>query len=551
MRFRLIPVVLLMLALHVSCSYSLPKPTASSSAPMDTEISTTPTLSTAWWKSAVFYEIFIRSFNDSNGDGVGDINGLIQKLDYLNDGNPTTDSDLGINAIWLMPIHPSPSYHGYDVLNYYAINPEYGTMDDFKRLLVEAHKRGIKVIIDLVLNHTSSQHPFFIDAKSSENSEYRDWYIWSATDDSKYWHEANVGPNSKYYYGYFCDCMPDLNYRNPDVTQQMEKVVNFWISNVGVDGFRIDAAKHIIEDGNKVENTPQTHDWFKQFYTFYKGINPNIYTVGEVASSDARMTTLYSDREMDMIFNFELAQGFVNSAKGESNSGVGSAVSFIQQDAPDGNFATFLTNHDQNRVMSVVNGNVEKAKVAAALLLTSSGTPFIYYGEEIGMMGTKPDEDIRRPMQWNAERNAGFTIGTPWRLPDNNFKVVNVASEELDQNSLLNTYKALIQLRQSNPALSAGDYIEVNSSDKAIYAALRQYDNKTLMVVINLSKNEVNDAYLSWDASKMKMGNYNLTSLYGETKASPLTISNSTVDRYLPNASIPAYSINIYELQVN
>lgn len=545
MKIKVLFVFTLVLIFLVSCT-QVPVPTSVVSE--EPQVTKTDGPATPWWKTAVFYEIFVRSFNDSNGDGIGDINGIIEKLDYLNDGDPNTHTDLGINAIWLMPINPSPSYHGYDVLNYYAINPQYGTKEDFNRLLQEAHKRGIKIIIDLVLNHTSSQHPFFIDARSSDTSQYHDWYVWSDTAKGKYWHETTVGTAQESYYGYFCDCMPDLNYLNPKVTQQMEKVVKYWISDIGVDGFRIDAAKHLIEDGDKVENTLQTHDWFKQFYTFYKGINPDTYIVGEVASSDARMTTLYSGDQMDMIFNFELAQGFVNSARGESNSGVASAINFIESDAPDWNFATFLTNHDQNRVMSVLNGNVDKAKVAAALLLTSPGTPFIYYGEEIGMVGVKPDEDIRRPMQWSADTNAGFTTGSPWRELDTNFINTNVAVEENDHNSLLNTYKTLIEMRKSHPAISNGNYEVVNSSNKGLYAAIRQNENETVLILINLSKTDLANVALSWNPLDLPDGKYLLTNIIGRNTANPLIISNGHVADYLPQKSISPFSINVYLL---
>lgn len=548
MRFRFLFLVILSLVLIVSCG---PSNLQTASVSMTPEAIKTDVVVSPWWKTAVFYEVFIRSFKDSNSDGIGDINGLIEKLDYLNDGNPATKTDLGIDAIWLMPIHPSPSYHGYDVINYYAINTEYGTMEDFERLLTEAHKRGIKIIIDMVLNHTSSQHPFFVDARSSDVSDYHDWYIWSDTGRSNYWHETTIGSSSVNYYGYFCDCMPDLNYLNPDVTAQMEKVVDYWINDVGVDGFRIDAAKHLIEEGEKVENTQLTHDWFKQFYTFYKGIDPDVYVVGEVASSDARMTTLYSGDQMDMVFNFEIAQGFVNSAKGESNSGVASAISFIENDAPDWNFATFLTNHDQNRVMSVLNGNVDKAKVAAALLLTSPGTPFIYYGEEIGMIGTKPDEDIRRPMQWTAGENAGFSSGTPWRLQDDNYSIVNVSSEENESDSLLNTYKTLIDLRKTHAALSNGNYVVVETSNKGIYAALRQYSDEAVLIMINLSKNELSGVSLNWESPLIEDGKYSLTSLMGDYEASIFTISNSQVSDYIPMESISPYSVNLFVVQTD
>ncbi|HKJ40139.1 MAG TPA: alpha-amylase family glycosyl hydrolase, partial [Anaerolineales bacterium] len=373
--------------------------------PTPQPVSTEPDIGSSpepWWQEAVFYEIFVRSFYDTDADGIGDFNGVTQKLDYL--------ESLGVNAIWLMPINPSPSYHGYDVINYYAVNTEYGTMDDFKHLLDEAHKRDIRIIIDLVLNHTASGHPFFQEANSKPDSNYRDWYVWSDTDQGNLWYEGNGG----YYFGLFWSGMPDLNYRNPDVTAQMYAVTRYWLEDIGVDGFRLDAAKHLIEEGDVTENTQATHDWFKDFYKFYKSSDPDAYTVGEVFGAGAFIATTYED-QFDHIFNFELASGIINSVNGESNTGINSAWKFTLNDIEDGGYATFLTNHDQNRVMSVLNGNDEKAKLASFMLLTSPGTPFIYYGEEIGMQGRKPDEDIRLPMQWNTDLNAGFSTGNPWR----------------------------------------------------------------------------------------------------------------------------------------
>ncbi len=209
-----------------------------------------------WWNDTIFYEVFVRSFYDSvpaagsGGDGIGDLNGLIQKLDYLNDGNPATTNDLGVSGIWLMPIMASPSYHGYDVSDYYKVNPDYGTNDDFKRLMQEAHKRGIYVIVDLVLNHTSSQHPWFIESRDP-NSAKRDWYVWSKDKpEGTGWHETPSG----YYYGYFSDGMPDLNYKNPAVTEEMHKVTQFWLADMGADGFRLDAVKYLYEDGRVIES---------------------------------------------------------------------------------------------------------------------------------------------------------------------------------------------------------------------------------------------------------------------------------------------------------
>jgi glycosidase len=476
----------------------------------------------SWWRKAVFYEIFVRSFYDSNGDGIGDFNGITEKLDYLNDGDPATTSDLGITALWLMPIHPSPSYHGYDVINYYAVNAQYGSLADFERLLSEAHARGIRVIIDLVLNHSSSQHPFFRDALRGQDSPYYDWYLWSAQGGTN-WHAAG----DSYYYGLFCDCMPDLNYRNPEVTQQMQAVMHFWLQQVGVDGFRVDAARHLIEEGSQTENTPATHDWYrKNFFPVYKQIDKQAYAVGEVFGAGASMVRSYSDDQLDHVFNFEMASGFVNSAAGSSNTGVNSAIKFALSDMPDFDFATFLTNHDQNRVMSVLNGDVEKAKAAASLMLTSPGTPFIYYGEEIGMQGRKPDEDIRLPMQWSGAPQAGFTTGTPWRSPAPDSSRVNVALQSTDPGSLLSHYRSLIALRSAHPALRSEGLWLVETGSRSIYAAVRRQDGDMILVVVNLGEETISDYGLQLSGSGLPRGEYVMTPLMGQVQMPPIRVES-------------------------
>jgi glycosidase len=477
-----------------------------------------------WWRGAIFYEIFVRSFHDTNGDGIGDFNGITQKLDYL--------QSLGITAIWLMPIHPSPSYHGYDVINYYAVNSEYGTLDDFKNLLDEAHKREIKIILDLVINHTSSQHPFFVNANSAPDSEYRDWYVWSDTQ-ANLWHAGKGG----YYYGFFWSGMPDLNYRNAEVTEQIYNVVRYWIEDIGVDGFRIDAVKHLIEEDGKLENTPATHDWLKEFYTFYKSVDREAYTVGEVYGAGAFLATTY-DQQMDHIFNFEIASGIINSVNGESNTGIASAWKFTLNDVQDGNYATFLTNHDQNRVMSVFNGNTAKAKLAAVILLTAPGTPFIYYGEEIGMQGKKPDEDIRLPMQWDDSPNAGFTTGTAWRAVDPTFREINVAAQDRDSASLINLYRELIALRKAHPALGRGSIIIPETGNTGVYAALRSDGDEQFLVIANLTKAPISAYALMLNDAALPDGS--LTSMLDDTQA-------IAIDK--PLDTLPAYAFYIFEIK--
>ena len=528
---RLINILLLLILLAACAQAQLtPVPTQA------TKPSVTQTPPETWWKDAVFYEIFVRSFYDSDGNGIGDFNGITQKLDYLR--------DLGITAIWLMPIHPSPSYHGYDVLDYYEVNPEYGTLKDFKQLLKEAHNRDIRIIIDLVLNHTSSEHPQFIEANIDSQSDYRDWYIWSETSEGKYWHKGKNG----YYFGYFQGGMPDLNFRNSEVTIEMENVVQFWLNEVGVDGFRVDAAKHLIEENGRVENTEGTHEWYKDFYEYYKSVKPAVYTVGEVFGAGAFLAKTY-ENQFDHIFNFEFASGFVSSARTGTSTPVNSAIKFALNGDPNYNFATFLTNHDQDRLMSVLDGDVEKAKVAAFLLLTSPGTPFIYYGEEIGMQGQKPDEDIRLPMQWSAETNAGFSTGMPWRAPAADYQQVNVDMQEADPDSLLNHYRELIKLRRKNAALRGGEIALLETDNSAVYAVLRRAADQKLLVLVNLKGTPVSDYQLSLDESLLSDGTITPQSLFGTMETIPVTILGGKFSDYKPVNKLPPYASYIFEIE--
>ncbi|PKN92195.1 MAG: alpha-amylase [Chloroflexi bacterium HGW-Chloroflexi-6] len=490
-----------------------------------------------WWPDSVFYEIFVRSFNDSDGDGIGDFNGITAKLDYL--------QSLGVTAIWLMPINPSPSYHGYDVLDYYDVNPQYGTMDDFKRLLAEAHKRDMHVIIDLVLNHTSSQHPWFQSANSDAQSSYRNWYLWADEYVGNHWHGGQAG----YYYGFFWSEMPDLNYTNPEVTAEMGKMSLFWLNEVGVDGFRIDAAKHLVEEGTKFESTPANHEWLKEYYASIKKNTTNAYLIGEIYGAGALVSKIYKN-ELDHIFNFEIASGAVNSANGGANSGIRSAIIFARKDNPEGNFATFLTNHDQERVMSTLRGDINKAKIASFLLLTSPGTPFLYYGEEIGMTGKKPDEYIRTPMQWDTTQNAGFSTGEPWIAVNKDYtERINVTEQENDPNSLLNHYRALIALRDEHAALRTGEAIPVETKNNAVFAMLRQNKNETLLILVNLGKSAITDYQLSLEESVLKNGTFQIQTLFGNAEAASLNIENGLFGNYQPVPELSAYQMLILKIK--
>ncbi|MEM7332589.1 MAG: alpha-amylase family glycosyl hydrolase [Chloroflexota bacterium] len=508
-----------------------------------------------WWNDVVFYEVFVRSFYDSNGDGVGDINGLIERLDYLNDGDPTTTDDLGVTGIWLMPVMVSPSYHGYDVTDYYRIDPEYGTNEDFKRLMDEAHKRGIRVVVDLVLNHTGVGHPWFAESKDP-SSDRRDWYLWETTrptwrgpDGQIVWHPD--GSNDQYYYGVFWDGMPDLNYENPDVTAEMYETTRFWLEEMGVDGFRLDAIKHMIEVDTAQENTFPTHDWLEAYYDFYKSVDPYAFTVGEAWTATQQVLE-YTGDEVDIAFQFDLALDILNG----SDAGIAQIFTKTQQEVidtfPSNQYATFITNHDQNRVMTQLDGDEGKARVAASILLTGTGVPFIYYGEEIGMIGKKPDEDIRRPMQWQSDNiRVGFTTGIPWRIPAQDYEERSVALQEDDPDSLLNHYKALIQLRNEHEALRVGDWQLVEANSGRLYTFLRYTDNETILVIINLNRNPATAENYSLELESSPLtGDEIPTLLYGQAIEGDLQIdTNGGFSGYTPIEEVAPQSVTIILLE--
>jgi glycosidase len=460
-----------------------------------------------WWNDTVFYEVFVRSFYDSDGDGVGDLSGLIEKLDYLNDGDPTTSDDLGVTGIWLMPVAQSPSYHGYDVVDYYQVDEEYGTREDFLRLVEEAHRRGIRVIVDLVLNHTSAQHPWFQEALDPA-SERRDWYVWAEAPPegplARYWHESPEGDGS-YYYAFFWDQMPDLNYENPAVTQEMEAVARFWLEEMGVDGFRLDAIKYLVEeisdDGQRVmiEHAPRTHAWLQGFHELYSGVNPEALAVGEVWA-DTETASTYLGDEVDLVFEFTLANAMLDAAVGGSARDLVNVQERVIAAYPPNQFATFLANHDQNRTRSRLLNDAQ-AKVAATLQFAFGGVPFIYYGEEIGMQGEKPDENIRRPMQWTAD--GGFSTAEPWNAYYEDVAERNVEAQEGDAGSLLNHYRALVRLRSDHEALRVGDWWPVDSGHRSLVAFLRSTPGEAILLLANLSSQSIEEYGLELESGPL------------------------------------------------
>ena len=489
-------------------------------------------LAAGWWDGAVCYEIFVRSFYDSNGDGIGDLNGIAQKLDYVNDSDPKTTKDLGANCIWLMPIMESPSYHGYDTTDYYAVNHEYGTNDDFKTLVAEAHKRGIRVILDLVLNHTSKQSPWFQQAAKDPASPYRDWYLWSK-DKPGYknpwgedpWRQSSA--RNEYYYAIFSVTQPDLNYRNPAVTAEARKISAFWLNDMGADGFRLDAIKHLIENGPNQQHTPETHAWLRDYRAFLQQTKPGAFTVGEVFGDPVATLRTYYPDQLDEYFEFDVAQNIVAAASGGIAPPFISAVTTAEAVLPYNRWAPFLTNHDQNRVMSTLGNDMGKARIAATALLTLPGLPFVYYGEEIGMTGQKPDERIRTPMQWTSDgATGGFTSGKPWEALQKDTPTVNVGAQDADPGSLLNLYRALITLHTTNPALRGGAFVPLRTSNGAVAAFLRQAADETVLVVLNFSKVAASNVTLDLAKSTLGAGDYQLAPLLGEQASAPLTVGD-------------------------
>jgi len=500
-----------------------------------------------WWNDAIFYEIFVRSFYDSDGDGIGDFKGLTAKLDHLNDGDPNTTTDLGITGIWLMPIHPSPSYHGYDVTDYLAVNPEYGTMDDFKEFLAEAQRRGIRVIIDLVINHTSIEHPWFV-ASAGGDPEKRDWYIWS---DERLTYKGPWGQDvwyrsgDAYYYAVFWSGMPDLNYRNPAVTREIHQIAAFWLNDIGVDGFRVDGAKHLIEEGADQENTDATHAWFRDFHQANKALAPDSLTVGEVWDSAEKASRYVNDGEMDLVFNFPLAEDILTGVSFGDASRIGNSISQQERAYDPGHYATFLSNHDTARPMTRFFGEVPKAKVAASLLLTAPGVPFIYYGEEIGMTGDKPDPLIRTPMQWSGGNNAGFTSGTPWQRISGDYTLRNVEIQQDDPESLLNHYRQLTAIRSNHYALRTGEYVPVETNHRRLFAMLRVAEKETVLVIVNLGKEALPDPQLSWAQSPLS-GSLKPVVLMGAGPFAEVKLDeNGGAAGYQPLAEVPPYTTYI------
>lgn len=497
-----------------------------------------------WWKKAVFYQCFVRMYKDSDGDGKGDFKGLISKLDYL--------KSLGIGGIWLMPIMESiDNDHGYCVIDYRAVETDYGTMEDFKKLIAEAHKRKIGIILDFVVNHTSSEHPFFQNARTGWMADYRSWYIWEpvypgtwsiqdAAQDS--WIKTGNG----YYFSGFWAINADLNFRNPSVRNYMNDTFRYWL-NLGIDGYRFDAVAHLIENGpGGYMEQKESHLYFKELRKIADQY-PGTFMVCE---NGAIAYMGNGQDEFNSGFSFGFNYALMQMVNGRFCNELANMVKTWICKAPAGAFySVFLANHDTfagQRVFEQLHGDLNKCKVAASVLLTLPGIPFIYYGEEIGMTSLnsyRGDLNLRTPMQWTAGPQAGFTTGTPFRKPNVNYTNFNVETEIADPASLLNHYKKLIAARNSSSALSQGEFLPVRSSyPLAIYSSLRVFQNENVLVAVNFGSRNTNVTVNFTGTPIVGKKFDNVKDLYDAAAAcAPLTPDNSTA---YP-VQMPAYGVRI------
>src|SRR5437762_6252843 len=488
-----------------------------------------------WKKGAVCYEVFVRSFYDSDGDGIGDLNGLTQKLDYIN--------GLGVRCVWLMPIMSSPSYHGYDATDYYRVKPDYGTNADFKRFVTAAHQRGIRVLIDMVLNHASNEHPFLQDALLKPDSPYRDWFRFSATDPGtkgpwgqQVWHRSPV--RDEYYYGVFWSGMPDLNYTTPAVREEAKRVARFWLEEMNVDGFRLDAVPYLVEEGTCLAGCPGTHAFLREYAAHLRSVKPGAYTVGEAWGNIDEMMPYYPD-QLTSYFGFELADSLLSAVRTGSAAGLLTGFVRLQDTLPAYRWSPFLSNHDQTRVLTALGGGVTRAKQAATLLLTLPGLPFIYYGEEIGMTGDKPDPRLRTPMQWSPRAGVGFTTGPAWEAQQPDSMVVNVALEDTDPGSLLNLYRKLIHLRRQNDALATGTLVPLSASSPRVATYVRRAGDHVVLVVANLGAAPASGVSISSGERVLPPGRYAARNLLGGPNGRTLQVhADGRIREYVPVATI-------------
>lgn len=448
-----------------------------------------------WWRDAVFYQIFVRSFQDTNGDGIGDLKGIIKRLDTLKSPSAAGSvRSLGVSGLWLTPIFASPSYHGYDVTNYKKIQPTYGSAATLKQLLQKAHQRDMRVLLDLMVNHTSRKHPWFLKSRKP-SSPYRRWYVWRKQNPGwtqpwgrwPSWHRLG----DHFYYGIFWSGMPDLNLAHPPARKAIFSIARHWLKQ-GIDGYRLDAARHLFANGpgEKQNDQPDTHTFWRDFRRHTKATSTNALLVGEVWASAKVIRSYCKGDEFDLTFHFPLAKAIQMTVSAMETKPLWKV---LQMPVPHRCWATFLTNHDQTRWATRLVGQKKMLRMGAWLLLTLPGTPFVYYGEELGMGNgsQKGDPGKRTPMPWDASAKGGFTTGTPWtKLAPH--KEANVATQQQDPGSLWHLYRKLIHQRNQSIALRRGGLKRLSlppntKGATAIVAFSREYKkNKKKQVLWSL-----------------------------------------------------------------
>ena len=486
-----------------------------------------------WYKDAVIYQLHVRTFCDSNGDGIGDFRGLTNKLDYL--------QELGINAIWLLPFYPSPLRDdGYDIADYTTVHPSYGSLQDFKEFLAAAHDRRIRVITEMVVNHTSDQHPWFQEARSSRENPKRDWYVWSETDtryqgvriifvDTEMSNWAWDPISKSYYWHRFFNHQPDLNYDNPAVREAMWEVMKFWL-DIGVDGFRLDAVPYLIErDGTSCENLPETHEIIRDIRKRVDAAYPGKMLLAEANQWPADVRSYFGNGdEFHMAFHFPLMPRMFMAVKLEDRKPIIEILEQTPQIPDNCQWCIFLRNHDEltlemvtdierdymydeyavdkamrinlgirRRLAPMMENDRRRVELLTGLLLSMPGTPIIYYGDEIGMgdnVYLGDHNGVRTPMQWNGGWNAGFSAADPERLysplisnPVYGYQAINVDSQRRSAHSLLSWTKSVIQTRNAFRAFSRGSIEFLNPSNHRVLAYVRRLGEEKILVVNNLS----------------------------------------------------------------
>jgi glycosidase len=412
-----------------------------------------------------------------------------------------------------MPVQPSPSYHGYDVTDYFSVNPQFGDIALMKRFVQEAHRRGIRVIVDFVLNHCSSEHPLFREAVANPASRARQMFRFADIPeqlvgpwDQRAWHPVN----HEFYYGVFSSEMPDWNFDDPAVTEHHQRAAAFWLKEIGVDGFRLDAVRYFIESGDELQDTEATRRWLKSFTEFCHGINPDSFVVSENTAHSPEVARTIRGGSVDSSFEFDLARATIDSVRFRTPGILKQTLQRLHTLYGDENpWSTLLTNHDQERARTQLGDNLAQTRFATKLLFTLPGVTFLYYGEELGMRAAKPDPELRTPMPWTpVAPNAGFTAPdvTPWKSPKPDFPEINVANEDVDPNSMLALYRQLVRLHQKSPALRHGKRLAVTTNRREVLDEARETPDEVVLVLANFSDVPIAAATIDLEKSAARSG---------------------------------------------